>query len=582
MAHLCTRWALVLMASVCLATGASADTPGPSDWPTYGHDIGHTFHGVTTLDKLSVQTLAPAWFFPTGDAVTANPIVAAGTVYVGSWDGWFYAIDAKTGKQRWARRLKPQPAVSPHTSSRPRQSGRLEGYLQDLLDIVQALLGGNPTAVGNAVQGLANAVQSDTTSDGGLVTSSAYFLAGDGSRPDLVIFGGGYTLYALRAADGDDYFTPHDYPGLPESAADPAHDEARIFSSPVVVGDQILFGLTSDGQNGHRGYFVSADLTTGNPNWIFETDVDANGVPQNDGCGGVWASPTIDEQDGLLFIDVADCNFLGNAGSLDSSGQPVRSIYNERVLALKLDPNPSLTPSQRLVWVFTPPRLDPSSPRFNHDPPCDWDFGATLNYQQLADGSQFLGVGGKDGSYYRLDPKTGDLKWETNVVYGGFSGGFIGTTAFDGTHAYGATALGDFGRFEGFGAIGCQPGQNNTYGNPDLLIQEPSVFAFGAGDGSVTWKGILSQSFGPTTVAGDMVFLGTGIAKEIQIRDAATGLPLKIIPLPASSDSGVIVAGNAIYFGTGSSEQGIPAGVYKFKAKGRRLLKKLEHVLPLP
>src|SRR4051812_36112429 len=38
--------------------------------------------------------------------------------------------------------------------------------------------------------------------------------------------------------------------------------------------------------------------------------------------------------------------------------------------------------------------------------------------------------------------------------------------------------------------------------------------------GHVDWQGYGSQSFGPTTLAGGMSFVGTGIARTIQIRDA--------------------------------------------------------------
>jgi len=71
----------------------------------------------------------------------------------------------------------------------------------------------------------------------------------------------------------------------------------------------------------------------------------------------------------------------------------------------------------------------------------------------------------------------------------------------------------------------------------------------------------------------------------VHIHDAATGQLLSLLQLPASSDSGVIVAGDSIYFGTGSSEQGIPAGVYAFRpapAGLLGLLKKLLAPLPLP
>jgi hypothetical protein len=65
-----------------------------------------------------------------------------------------------------------------------------------------------------------------------------------------------------------------------------------------------------------------------------------------------------------------------------------------------------------------------------------------------------------------------------------------------------------------------------------------------------------------------MTFVGTGIARTIQIRDASAGTLLRTIPLLAPSDSGVIVVGKSIFFGTGSSEQAAPAGVYSFAALG--------------
>ena len=506
------------------------------DWPTYGHDVHHTFHGRTTLNEVTVHLLAPAWYFHTGDAVTANPIVVKGKVYFGSWDGNFYAVDAETGQEAWPHfALDPQPAVVPHPQS------------------------GNPLTTRQLVPPDPN----ELSSDGGLVTSTAFFQPANpttGNR-DLLIFGGGYTLYALDASNGS-LAWKQPYTGLPEQAPDPVHDEARIFSSPVVVGDKVLFGVTSDGQNGHRGYFVIANLSDGSLVKRFETDVDGSGNIINDGCGGVWSSATVDETNHLVIFDVADCNFFGNV-----SGNP----YNERVIALHFGDS-SFTDGT-LAWTFTPPRLVAA------DPDCDWDFGATANLGVDENGvTNFLGVGGKDGYYYRLNPQNGSLKWQTPVVFGGLAGGFIATTAYDGRRIYGATALGDFGRFEGFGepSLGCQmPGLNNdmtvrTTVNPaDQLIQEPSMHAFDKRDGDVVWQGILSQSFGPTTVAGGMTFVGTGVTSQIQIRDARTGLLVHLLPLPAASSSGVVVSGDAIYFGTGSSEQGFPDGVYKFSPLGK-------------
>jgi outer membrane protein assembly factor BamB len=475
-----------------------------SDWRTYGGSAHHTFNNATCLDQVNVHTLAPKWFFKTGDAVTANPVVVGNRVYVGSWDGNFYAIDKATGTQVWKFAIKPQPVVIPHEDA--------NGRVLDPTD-----------------------PESFATSDGGLITSSAWYESASPKTHgrNLVIFGGGYTLYALDADTGQQVWN-HDYTGLPEQPADPVHDEARIFSSPVVVGTKVIFGVTSDGQNGHRGYVAAANLENGNQVWRFETSVDPSGAILNNGCGGVWSSPTLVESQNVVVLDVADCNF---------SNTPAEGIYNEKVFALRPGDG-------SVAWVFDPQRVDDG---------CDWDFGATAN----TDGQSFLGVGGKDGTYYSIDPSTGQRKWATNVVFGGLAGGFLGTTAYDGQHVVGATALGDFGRFEGFGALGCQPGNPN-----DGLVQEPSIHAFNPSTGHVDWQGYASQSFGPTTLAGGMSFVGTGIARTIQVRDAGTGNVLHVIPLPAPSDSGVIVVGKSIFFGTGSSEQAAPVGVYSFSALG--------------
>lgn len=520
------RWAAwVLAVAVAVLGVGTAQVAragvGPSgthitaeDWPQYGHDSQRSFVGQTTLNPLSVQALAPKWFFRTGDAVTAEPTVVAGTVYVGSWDGNFYALDANTGALRWKYALDQQPAVFPHTTGRSPADGL-----------------------------------NDFSSDGGIVTSSATFVPGDGRHPDLLLVGGGFTLYALRAGDlGPDQsrlYWKHVYSGLPERSPDPQHDPTRIFASPAVVGDQVLAGVSTDGESGYRGYFFSADLLTGELRWRFETDVDRTGTILNDGCGGVWASPAIDETAKLAVFGISDCNNLASPP------------FGERLLALRLAPTlPAGVP--RLAWVFSPPRLRAG------DPPCDFDFGATANFGRLPNGTEFLGAGSKDGTYYALDPShlaidpttglpTPALRWASNEVFGGTAGGFIGPAAFDGRRVYASTAIGDFP------PPTCEPGNLS-----DLPLQEPSVFGFDATGGKVLWTQPLAESFGGTTEAGGMTFAGTVLSQQVQIRDAASGVLLKTIPLPADSDSGVVVSGDSIYFGTGGPEQGTPDGVYAF------------------
>ncbi len=73
------------------------------DWPMYLHDVYHTsFHPNETL---LTPTIAPAltklWSFETGDNVGATPAVVNNIVYVGSGDGYEYALDAGTGALKW-------------------------------------------------------------------------------------------------------------------------------------------------------------------------------------------------------------------------------------------------------------------------------------------------------------------------------------------------------------------------------------------------------------------------------------------------------------------------------------------------
>lgn len=467
------------------------------DWPTYGHDAQHTFSAPSTLTAKSVSSLAQAWFFPTGDAVTATPTVVDGTVYAGSWDDNFYAIDLETGQLRWVYHLTPQDAVKPYPGEQPR----------------------------------------DFSSDGGLVTSSAWFEPGNGStRPDLVIFGAGYTLYALDAGSGALYWR-HDYTGRPWETPDPNTDGTRIFSSPVVADGMVLFGVDVDGQRDSRGYVVAASLSTGKPVWEYQTDVSPTGKILNDGCGNVWSSGSLIPAQGLVVFDEADCNF---------DNPPPTA---ETVFALRIS-------NGQLVWRYRPHRPDNM---------CDWDFGASVNIGLDSSGAAtFLGVGAKDGTYYSLNPANGKLLWKTNVVFGGFSGGFITTAAYDGNEVVGSTAIGDFGRFESNGTNQvCEP--NNPR---DTKTQEPSVHAFESQTGKVLWQASGGASFAPTTVSNGMSFNGLAGGDAVQVRDIANGDLLESVSLPAPNWSGIAVVGNAIVFGTGASEQGSPDGIYAYTPGG--------------
>ena len=53
------------------------------------------------------------WTFSTGGRVVSSPVYRAGTIYVGSDDGYVYAIGASDGRQRWKHRTGGPVASTP-------------------------------------------------------------------------------------------------------------------------------------------------------------------------------------------------------------------------------------------------------------------------------------------------------------------------------------------------------------------------------------------------------------------------------------------------------------------------------------
>ena len=80
------------------------------EWLTYGLDQSETRHSLLTeINTTNVARLAPVWSYdvgPGGGGQEATPLVSNGTIYgITNWSVVF-AVDARTGKERW--RWDPQ------------------------------------------------------------------------------------------------------------------------------------------------------------------------------------------------------------------------------------------------------------------------------------------------------------------------------------------------------------------------------------------------------------------------------------------------------------------------------------------
>jgi len=208
-----------------------ADDKG--DWRMFGHDLRRSFSNPgSDLTPQNVGSLKLAWSFHTEDAVTAAPAVVGGMVYVGAWDGYFYALSKQEGKLLWKFAVDCQKAVVPVP---PR-----------CLDT-----GETPP--------------DRSKTDGGLITSSAAV------DHNIVYFAGGRTVYALHAADGKLLWKQR---GGPNNQMLLGND--RLVSrwpargGPVVMDDLVYFAA---GIWPFMGIFIHAlDARTGKVVWTNDGD----------------------------------------------------------------------------------------------------------------------------------------------------------------------------------------------------------------------------------------------------------------------------------------------------------------------
>lgn len=75
---------------------APAETASP--WSQYRNGPGHT---GTTTDLGPEQNPGELWSFATGNKINSEAAIVDGVAYIGSGDGFLYALDATTGAERW-------------------------------------------------------------------------------------------------------------------------------------------------------------------------------------------------------------------------------------------------------------------------------------------------------------------------------------------------------------------------------------------------------------------------------------------------------------------------------------------------
>ncbi|HEV2953691.1 MAG TPA: PQQ-binding-like beta-propeller repeat protein, partial [Candidatus Dormibacteraeota bacterium] len=104
------RLICAISATTLAVLGSAAQIPGSErvsasngiDWPMYGHDLSRTnASSEAILSTANAPLLQKKWAFLTGGVIAAAPTIVQGVAYIGSWDGFEYALDANTGTFIW-------------------------------------------------------------------------------------------------------------------------------------------------------------------------------------------------------------------------------------------------------------------------------------------------------------------------------------------------------------------------------------------------------------------------------------------------------------------------------------------------
>ena len=250
------------------ATPVATPVPsGTGEWPLYGYDLnGSKASTAAGLDAQSAASLAPLWQVSTEGPVSATPVIAAGVVYAGSYDGNLYAFDLYSGESVWTYATGaavPEPNLGIDlgiTGSAAVAAGMV--YVGDAAAVVHAVDAATGAAIWtNPVETQPNASiwSSPIVWDGLLYIGVASIAKEVGFRGSVV---------ALDVATGEVAWQTY---MVPEGA-----DGAGVFAVPAIDTERgVLYVGTQNAYSPNPAPYgdpisiVALDAATGETVWVF-------------------------------------------------------------------------------------------------------------------------------------------------------------------------------------------------------------------------------------------------------------------------------------------------------------------------
>jgi polyvinyl alcohol dehydrogenase (cytochrome) len=369
--------------STCASPAAlGLDADARPRWTGWGNDESNTrFQPIPGLLVDEVPKLALKWAFgfPGGAQAYSQPTIAVGRVFVGSDNGYVYALDAASGCAIWSFKADA-------------------GVRTAVVVSISPVVGGNRPRL--------TAFFGDT---------AAHVYAIDGATGDLV--------WKKKADD-------HRFARI---TGTPALRGSRLYV-PVSSIEEAMGGKPDYACCTFRGSVIAYDTATGDQIWKTYTVADAPrevgksaaGVAMMRPAGAaVWSSPTIDNVKDVLYI-----------GTGNSYTEPAVDT-SDSVMAIALESGKILWHNQvtpRDAFVIG---CKPGADGCPQEVGPDFDFGNSPILRTLPSGKRILIIGQKSGVAFGLDPDDGGKKiWEFRAGKGTALGGIEWGSAADNEYAY--------------------------------------------------------------------------------------------------------------------------------------------------
>jgi polyvinyl alcohol dehydrogenase (cytochrome) len=389
--------------SVSTASASGPCTTAPvsgGQWPMYGHDVANTRTQPeqSGLTPSGVANLAPAWTFSTsstgdGTGFNSTPVVSDGCVFIASFGGTAYALNARTGKVVWQRILE-----APNPGSGGADVGAAAIYGREVIYLVDEFTA--PYAI------------AFNKSSGALIWRSAPF--------------------------------------APPLSSSVAQAGSYANSSPIVANGFVLAGWSPpEGDPTASGGFALINAKTGEV--VKETPtIPQSAQEEGFAGGGLWSTPAYDPKTKFAYWGAGNPSskekqFKTTDAILKIDVNPRRPTFGKIVASYEGNVDQY---TQTLEELSHSPACEASNkeelPYPLDDPACgqlDLDFGAAANLFTTASGTSVVGDLQKAGVYHVADTKGMTPVWSAIIGPSCFACN-ADSTAFDGKSIYAVSTPG--------------------------------------------------------------------------------------------------------------------------------------------